>query len=1073
MRGAESAPAGGAPGAGGAAPARATSPTVAGTLSPFAAVIFDLDGVVTDTAEVHAETWRQLFDDVLQDPRLPATARLGAFTAEDYRRFVDGRTREDGVRTFLQSRGVVLPEGSPGDSSAEWTVAGLGARKNELFLDRLRLHGVRTFPGTIEMLDRLRAGQVPVVLVTASRNAAAVLAAAHLEGVFDIVIDGVTAAELGLPGKPDPALFLEAARRLALPPAQVAVLEDSVPGVLAAHRGGFGLVVGIDRAALRAEMEAAGAHQVLGDVSEFDIGLVLTDPWLLVYEGFEPAHEAHREALTTLGNGYLGTRGTAPESRAGALHYPGTYLAGVYNRLVSIIQGQRVEDEHMVNVPNWLVFDVRIGGGRWWSEGGLKFRQERRELDLRQAVLHRHVLLVDDAGQELEVRQRRVVSMADPHLAALETTLTARGWHGPVSLRSGIDTDVANLNVREDALLAIRHLSTLGAAVSEDGIQTVDVQTSQSHIRIAAAVRTVLSRPAVGVAEEEEGRYWRRFEVELEDGVPLVVDKTVALMTSRDWATSSPRSGALAVLARSPERFGEVLAAHASEWRRLWQFFVVELDAGPQNQLILNLHVFHLLQTLTVHTAELDAGVPARGLHGEGYRGHVFWDELFVLPLVTSRLPSVSRALLDYRWRRLDAARDAAQALGLDGAQFPWQSGSDGTEETPLWLFNPRSGHWVPDHSRLQRHVGLAVAYNAWQYFEATEDRLWLLQHGAELIVEVARLFISLAEHDPETDRFHLRGVMGPDEYHDGYPESPGQGLNDNAYTNVLAAWTCGRAVHILDLIQGHDREDLRDRLRIGSSELDRWEHLSRRMFVPFHGDGVISQFEGYGRLQELDWDRYRRNYGKLERLDLILEAEGDSANRYQMAKQADVLMLLYVFGEEHLISLLDRMDYTVTPEQLARTVDFYLARTAHGSTLSRVAHASVLASRDPELAWKTFREALDADLDDTQGGTTSTGIHLGAMAGTIDVIQRTFAGMRMTHDALVFTPRMPAGLRGVSFQLRYRDQLLDVTLEHGRLRITAAPGTAAPVRVRVGPAEARIGPGEEHDFELPGPPSG
>jgi trehalose/maltose hydrolase-like predicted phosphorylase len=499
--------------------------------------------------------------------------------------------------------------------------------------------------------------------------------------------------------------------------------------------------------------------------------------------------------------------------------------------------------------------------------------------------------------------------------------------------------------------------------------------------------------------------------------------------------------------------------------------FIIESDAPSQAQLILNLHVFHLLQTLTTHTAELDAGVPARGLHGEGYRGHVFWDELFVLPVLNSRLPAVARELIDYRWRRLGTARDAARKAGLSGALFPWQSGSDGTEQTPKFLFNKLSGHWVPDYSHLQRHVGLAVAYNAWQYFEATQDRGWLTRHGAEIVVDVARLFASLAEHDSAEDRFHIRGVMGPDEYHTGYPGNPGGGLDDNAYTNIMAAWVFDQAVWIMHSVQGFDMEELRSRLGITGAEIDDWAHLSRRMFVPFHDGGIISQFDGYGALRELDWKHYRRAYRNIERLDLILEAEGDSANHYRLAKQADVLMLLYVLGEEQLLGFLRRMGYDVESAQIAATVDFYLARTAHGSTLSRVTHASVLAQHDPERAWATFREALDTDLDDTQGGTTRAGIHLGAMAGSIDVVQRSFAGLRVTRDALDFTPRLPAELSRVEFQVRYRDQLLAVRLGTDRLRVAAAPGDAPPVLVRVGAEKVLLRAGQEHEFLRGGAP--
>jgi HAD superfamily hydrolase (TIGR01509 family) len=1064
------------------------SPTVAAALAPVDAVVFELDGVVLDTAELRAAAWKRLLDDVFRDPRLPSRARRDPIADADYTLYIEGRTPAEAASAFLASRGVSLPPGSPADGPGDWTAFGLGKRQDELFGQLLRGQPPRAFPGTLALLERLRAGRIPVLLATSAPNAGALLATVGLEGFFDHVADGQAALRQAIPGKPSPALALEAVRRLDIPPGRAMVIEAAVAGVEAGRRGGFGLVVGIDRTGRRAELETAGADIVVEDVSELDIGLVITHPWMLVYEGFDPAHEGHREALTTLGNGYMATRGAAPEHRGGEIHYRGSYLAGVYNRLASVVEGQKTVDEHMVNIPDWLHLDLRIEGGAWWSEGGLVLKQERRTLDLKRALLTREALLEDDAGRRLRLVQRRLVSMAEPHLAALETVLTADGWSGSISVRSGCDTDVTNSNVPEDAQLSNRHLTAVQVTESAGGqsaggrtagghtargqstarrgavVLNVQVQTSQSRVGIALAVRTEVSGPANSAFEQLGGLYAHRFEVAAADGTAVTVTKTVGVASSRDHAVSSPLTGAEAVLARAGG-FEALLAEHEKAWSLLLAPFIIESDAPSQAQLILNLHVFHLLQTLTTHTAELDAGVPARGLHGEGYRGHVFWDELFVLPVLNSRLPSLARELIDYRWRRLGTARDAARAAGLRGALFPWQSGSDGTEQTPKLLFNKLSGHWMPDYSHLQRHVGLAVAYNAWQYFEATQDRGWLTQHGAELIVDVARLFASMADYDAIEDRFHLRGVMGPDEYHTGTQGNPGGGLDDNAYTNIMAAWVFDQAEWIMRSVQGFDMEDLRARLGITAAEIAGWERLSRRMFVPFHGDGIISQFAGYGALRELDWTHYRRSYRNIERLDLILEAEGDSPNHYRLAKQADVLMLLYVLGEDQLVGFLGRMGYTVTAAQMAATVDFYLARTAHGSTLSRVAHASVLAQRDPERAWATFREALDADLDDTQGGTTSSGIHLGAMAGSIDVVQRSFAGLRITRDALDFTPRLPAELRRVEFQVRYRDQLLAVHLETDRLMVSAAPGDAAPVLVRVGPRKVLLRAGEQHEF--------
>lgn len=1041
--------------------------------SPYDAVLFALDGVVIDTAALHAAAWNELCDAALSDPRLGATdGRQVPF--DDDGRFVDGPSREDGVTAFLTSRGITVPLGAADDPPQTWTAFGLAARKDQLFLSHLSRQEPRTYAGTMALLDRLRAGRIPIALVTASRHADAVLAATGLAGMFDVIVDAQLALTLNLPETPDPALFVEAARRLGVSPARTAVVEAEPAGVTAAHRGGFGLVVGIDRADRRDELESAGADVVLDDVGELDLGAASTDPWLLVYAGFDPAHEGHREVLTALGNGYMATRGALPEHSSDGVHYPGTYLAGIYNRLVGTVHGRRLEEEQLVNVPNWLPVDVGIGDGCWWSRGQLTSHTERRELDLRRGLLVRRAVLTGVDGRRLDVVQRRLVSMHSPHLAALETTFTPRGWSGAMSVKAGVDAAVTNTNVPAEATSG-RHLVRVTFRQSDACTVVCEVQTRQSGIRVATAVRTVLGGGAdvsAGAPMIDGGRYMQPFDVHVEDGKPVTVTKTVAVVTSRDVAVSAPRSAALAELARSPEGVSGLLSAHQAAWKRLWDSFAVRIDADRHSQLVLNLHVFHLLQTVSEHTAALDAGVPARGLHGEGYRGHVFWDELFVLPVVGLRMPAVSEALLEYRWRRLGAARAAARAGGLRGALFPWQSGSDGREETPHRLYNVRSGRWMPDNSLHQRHVGLAVAYNAWRHFQTTGDQTWLAARGAELIIEVTRMFASLATFDPSEDRFHIAGVMGPDEYHDGYPGTPGHGVRDNAYTNVLTSWVCERAADSLEALQGHPADDLTNRLQVTPDEVLLWRHLSRRFAVPFHEDGILSQFDGYEDLAELDWKHYRATYNNIGRLDLILEAENDTTNRYKLAKQADALMLIHLLGPEVLLAQLSRLGYPMSAADLGRTVEYYLARTAHGSTLSRVVHASVLARTDLARAWTVFREALMADLDDTQGGTTREGIHLGAMAGTADLVVRSFAGLQIDDDGLTFTPRLPPRLRSVGFRVVYRGQRIDVSVTAETLHLQLQPCRADPVRIRLHGTVMEVGGGQTVDFSLHPPDS-
>ncbi|MDQ0768600.1 HAD superfamily hydrolase (TIGR01509 family) [Pseudarthrobacter defluvii] len=1049
------------------------SPTAAAAKPPFDAVIFDLDGVVTNTALVHQAAWKDAFQRILHDPRVPAGANRAPLSRTDYLTFIDGMPREEGVVRFLATRGVPVDKGKESDDAGAWTGFGLGAWKNEYFLQHLRDDGVQSYPGTLDLLQRLAGAEVPTAVVTSSRNAAVVLQAAGIHDLFQIVIDGTTAAGLGLRGKPAPDVFLAAVTRLGVSPAHAVVVEDSAAGVEAGRRGGFGLVVGIDRTGNRRQLEAAGAGIVLNDVGELDLGQVIGNAWHLVYEGFDAAHEGHREALTTLGNGYMGVRGAAPEG--GPFSYAGMYLGGVYNRVVVTAAGEALLEEHMVNAPDCLPLDLRLPGQPWWSSGGMTVVRERRVLDLRRAVLERRLLLEGEDHRRLEVVQTRFASMAEPHLLVLETVVTALGWNGEVEVRTGINAGVRNANLPERAQGSDVHLADRTAAVGSrrerprDPTSVVEVETTQSLIRIAAAYRTNASQEPAGIDEGREGSFhFHTLRLSLKAGEAVRITKTVAVVTSRDRAIASPEAGARAVLERTGGDFASLLAAHEEAWRRELRPFLVDIDAPVQVRLVLNLHIFHLLQTLTHHTTELDAGVTARGLHGEGYRGHVFWDELFVLPVLTSRTPDIARSVIEYRWRRLPAARYAAAVEGRAGAKFPWQSGSDGTEETPKWLYNDRSGRWVKDHSHLQVHSGLAVAFNAWQYFQATGNKIWLLQKGAELVIEVARFFRSLADYDQQGGRYHLRGVVGPDEYHTGYPGRDKPGLDDNAYTNVMAAWVCSQAAGIISFLHGSERAGLMERLAVTDEETSGWARMGTAMYVPFHSDGVISQFEGYGGLQELDWDHYRDRYGDIERLDLILEAENDATNCYKLAKQADVLMLPYLLGHEGLFTILQRLHYGFTQEQLNRTIEYYLARTAHGSTLSRVAHASVLAGLDADRAWDSFREALDADLDDTQHGTTRAGIHLGAMGGTIDVVQRSFAGLRFSGETILFAPNLPTGLRAVAFEVLYRGHRLRVHLKDGRMSIASAPGDAGPIKVHVDGTDIVLPPGRTRHFPLP-----
>ncbi|HEY7557449.1 MAG TPA: beta-phosphoglucomutase family hydrolase [Candidatus Binatia bacterium] len=1030
------------------------------TLSPrdYDAVLFDLDGVLTKTASVHAAAWKKLFDGFLERRAAETGQAFVAFDIDtDYRRYVDGKPRYDGVASFLESRGIELPPGAPEDRPGAQTIQALGDLKDQYFTEQLEQRGVEPYEAAIDLVRALRAQEIKTAVVSSSNNCAAVLEAARIAQLFDARVDGIEITRLALKGKPAPDAFLEAARRLKVEPARAVVVEDAIAGVEAGRAGRFGCVIGVDRGGQSQALREAGADVVVTSLAQVKIATEPPSAWSLVYEGFDPAREGIREALCALGNGFFATRAAMSWSMADDVHYPGTYLACGYNRLRTEIAGWVVENEDLVNFPNWLALDFRIADEDWFGLRTVSILSYRQELDLRRGMLFRSLRFEDRQGRRATLKERRLVSMGDMHLGALELALTAENWSASVTLRSAIDGRVVNAGAKLYRKFNNRHLEPLaGEITGADGVY-MQVRTCQSNIHVAQVARTQafvdgepreVSRRII----DKPGYIGQELVIDLRQGETLAVEKLDSFYTSRDHAISECGLAARKAIARVG-RFDALMAEHVLAWKHLWRRFDVHIQPAEPGfklnvMMLLRLNMFHLLQAVSPNSIGLDIGVPARGWTGEAYQGHIFWDELFIFPFLNYRLPEITRSLLLYRYRRLGEARAAAQNAGFQGAMFPWQSGSDGQEETQELNLNPLSQRWVPDNSYLQRHVGSAIAYNVWQYFQVTHDVEFLQAHGAELIIEIARFWSSIASFNDKRSRYEIRGVMGPDEFHEGYPGAPVPGLNNNAYTNVMAVWVLCRALEVLELLPDIRRAELTTRLGLPAQEIARWGDISRKMYVPFHDDGIISQFEGYEKLDELDWEAYRKRYGNIQRLELILEAENDSANRYKLSKQADVLMLFYLFSAEELGELFTRLGYPFERETIPRNVAYYDRRSSHGSTLSRVVHAWVLARSDRPRAMSYFAEALQSDVSDIQQGTTAEGVHLGAMAGTVDLVQRVSTGIEVTGDVLRLNPRLPLELDRLDMRIRYRGHSLDLRLTRDTLTVREREHGVAPINL-------------------------
>ncbi len=999
----------------------------------FKAVIFDLDGVITQTAAVHSAAWKRMFDEFLKQRADKNNESFKEFTHQgDYLNYVDGKPRYEGVASFLESRGIKIPYGDPSDDPDKETVCGLGNRKDRKFNETLQTDGVKVFPSTTAFIKELHSRNIRTGVASSSKNCKNVLEAAGLLHLFETRVDGTVSAELKLKGKPQPDIFTRACDNLGVPYEESVVVEDAVSGVQAGRNGRFGLVLGIAREDNHNELKKHGADIVVSDMDEisiedidqwFEKGLA-DDQWKISYYDYDKGKEKTREALLTVGNGYFGTRGAFEESCAGDYNYPGTYIAGTYNRLKTKVGDRDVENEDFVNCPNWLPVNFKIDNGDWFDVNNTTIKSFERHLYFKTGILSRQMVVVDGKGRETRIESERLASMKNPHQAGLRYSLTPLNYKGDITFVTGLNGAIINDGVERYRKLNQQHLKPYSQKAKENK-QFLTVETTQSGVFISEAAGIKLSRATQKLHpdmehEESGGAVYSRFKVKADINETITLDKTVALYTSRDKGIEDSSKASKEEL-RKIKGYDEMKEESRRQWAELWKEMDVEVDGDRFSQKMLRLHMAHLMVTASPHNVNIDAGVTARGLHGEAYRGHIFWDELYILPFYFIHFPEVAKSLLMYRYRRLDEARKYAAEYGYEGAMFPWQSGSSGREETQVVHLNPLTGEWGPDHSSLQRHISLALALNIWQYYHVTDDIEFIRSYGAEMFLEICRFWASKAEYSGDDEKYHIDKVMGPDEFHEKYPDRDEGGIKDNAYTNLMTVWAIDRAFDILNALDEKTRQQLHGKIKLTDDELERWRDIEKNMKVVVEDD-ILAQYDGYFGLEELDWEAYRKKYDNIHRMDRILKAEGKSPDDYKVSKQADTLMTFYNLNEEEVTEVLNNLGYHLSKDYLAKNLEYYLKRTSHGSTLSRVVH-SLLASMagDEDLSWRLYQEALASDYNDIQGGTTGEGIHVGVMAGTVMIALTTYAGLKYNGNHLSLSPHLPKWWKRIGFHMNFK----------------------------------------------------
>lgn len=765
-------------------------------------------------------------------------------------------------------------------------------------------------------------------------------------------------------------------------------------------------------------------------------------PWQLEYYGYTPGKDEYSvESLLTVGNGFIGLRGTTPEMEISDANYPGLYLASLYNTAESEVSDRTITNEDFVNAPNlqkiYLVIDnekIDIAQNTLLSF--------KRQLNLKTGLFTSFAEIETQTKKQLRIETQKIANMENSHHYSILYRFTPLNFTGEIDVISEADGSVYNYNVARYRSLTNKHLTIQTTEYFKSKALLI-ARTNQSDITVCQASQLFSDDFSLETLKSEKTaeKVIQKLTISAEKNRTYTLEKsvTVAKYKMGEQTTTSK----LALL--SLPRFKEMYAESKEAWRKLWENAAITIDGDLMSQKMLNLHTYHLLVSAAPNAYEqsLDASITARGLHGEAYRGHIFWDELFIIPFYILHFPKTAREILLYRYQRLTAAKKAAKEAGYQGAMFPWQSGLDGTEQSQELHLNPISGEWKEDHSRLQRHVSLAIAYNVWQYWHNVRDRSFMEQYGLELILEIAHFWQSAATLDSVTGRYSIEGVMGPDEFHESYPNSQKGGLKNNAYTNMMVVWLFEEVEKLRNQLSPEIFQSVAAKVQLSEDNFSQMTDIRKNLCLEINPEGIIAQFEGYFDLKDLDWDHYREKYGNIYRMDRILNAEGKSADAYKVAKQADSLMIFYNFSTAQVHQILDDLTYRLPEDYVEKNLHYYLARTSHGSTLSRVVHAQLAAMVDQQdLAWSLYQEALYSDYRDIQGGTTAEGIHAGVMAATLYIPLTTFAGIDFREDVMRIDPNLPKQWQNIQFNIQVRGINYHFNVTHETLTVVADQNT-------------------------------
>ncbi|MCY7336096.1 MAG: beta-phosphoglucomutase, partial [Chamaesiphon sp.] len=598
--------------------------------------------------------------------------------------------------------------------------------------------------------------------------------------------------------------------------------------------------------------------------------LTYTD-WTLIELQFDPQQLHPRETVFTIGNGYLGTRGSFEEGYPNA--QPATLIHGVYDDVPVVYT-------ELANCPDWLSLAIIINGERFRLDRGEIIHYER-QLDLHYGILSRSVRWRSPIGQTLDLRFERFASLADEHVMSLRCQLTPVDFSGTIELQSSINGYPENQG--------FNHWEHLDQGKTEQGIW-LQIRTRSSRIELGIATRMVsIGTDAQIQVTNTPGYPTLTTTYSATAGQTVTVEKVVTVFTSQE--EQQPVLAAQMKLSTLPT-YTVLLEANQRAWDEVWQHSDIEIEGDLTAQLSVRYNLFQLLIAASPHNDRVS--IPAKTLSGLGYRGHVFWDtEIFILPFFIFTQPNLARNLLAYRYHTLNGARRKASHSGYQGAMYAWESAMTGDEVTPRWSLpnDPYADDvriWVRDR---EIHISADIAYTIWSYWQATGDDAWMRDCGAEIILDTAVFWGSRVEWDAKEKRYELNNTIGPDEYHEQ--------VDNNAFTNRMVQWHLQKALLVYTWLckTFPDRAaELIETLKLTPESRSHWQTVIDSIYTPDDTiDRSLEQFDGFFQLEDINLADYEPRDRSIQAV-LGIEA----TNKRQVLKQPDVLMLLYLLRSTH-----------------------------------------------------------------------------------------------------------------------------------------------------------------------------